>query len=156
MRALSSILVLISVFALALGISQPLLTFERLFFLTENPSLFGIVGGLAGDGDVLLAVVVALISIVFPAIKLVGLQTLIVIGPRNAPQLQRALAYLSKWSMMDVVLVAIVIFAAKTSGLAAAFTQPGIWFYATSAVLGAIAAKLPLPDDDPTSESETD
>ena len=44
--------------------------------------------------------------------------------------------------MMDVLLVALVIFAAKTSGLANAFAQPGLWFYATSAIAGAIAAGL--------------
>lgn len=33
------------------------------------------------------------------------------------------------------MLVAIVIFAAKTSGMAEAFTQPGLWFYAGSAVM---------------------
>jgi len=45
---------------------------------------------------------------------------------------------LSKWSMMDVLLVAIVIFATKSSGLAQAFTQPGLWFYAGSSL--AVAA----------------
>jgi len=36
--------------------------------------------------------------------------------------------------MMDVLLVAIAIFAAKSSGLANAFTQPGLWFFALSTV----------------------
>ena len=36
--------------------------------------------------------------------------------------------------MMDVMLVALVIVAAKTSGVADAFTQPGLWFYAGSAL----------------------
>ena len=49
---------------------------------------------------------------------------------------------LSNWSMLDVVLVALVIFAAKTSGLATAFTQPGLWFFAVSAVLTAAASAL--------------
>jgi len=35
---------------------------------------------------------------------------------------------------MDVMLVAIVIAAAKTSGLANAFTEPGLWCYAGSAL----------------------
>jgi len=52
-----------------------------------------------------------------------------------AGRLGRIVPLLSKWSMMDVMLVAIVIFAAKTSGLAQAFTQPGLWFYAASAIL---------------------
>jgi paraquat-inducible protein A len=44
--------------------------------------------------------------------------------------------------MLDVVLVALVIFAAKTSGLATAFTKPGLWFFAASAVLTATASAL--------------
>ena len=44
--------------------------------------------------------------------------------------------------MMDVILVAIIVFAAKTSGLASAFTLPGLWFYAASVVLTVAAAAL--------------
>lgn len=49
---------------------------------------------------------------------------------------------MSKWSMLDVVLVALVIFAAKTSGLAKAFTMPGLWFFAASAILTAAASQM--------------
>jgi paraquat-inducible protein A len=42
---------------------------------------------------------------------------------------------LTKWSMMDVMLVAIVIAAAKTSGLANAFTEAGLWCYAGAALM---------------------
>jgi paraquat-inducible protein A len=56
--------------------------------------------------------------------------------------MHRLLGAVSKWSMMDVLLVALVIFAAKTSGLADAFTQPGLWFYATSVATAAIATVL--------------
>ena len=44
--------------------------------------------------------------------------------------------------MMDVLLVALVVFAAKTSGFATAVAQPGVWFYAVSALAGAAAAGL--------------
>jgi paraquat-inducible protein A len=55
----------------------------------------------------------------------------------------RLLPVLGKWSMMDVMLVAIVIVAAKTSGMASAFTQPGLWFYAASAIMtGLLQVKL--------------
>jgi paraquat-inducible protein A len=42
--------------------------------------------------------------------------------------------------MMDVLLVAIVVFAAKTSGLANAFSQPGLWFFALSAITVTLAS----------------
>jgi paraquat-inducible protein A len=43
---------------------------------------------------------------------------------------------------MDVLLVAIVIAAAKTSGLAEAFSQPGLWFYAGSTLAVSAAQAL--------------
>ena len=49
---------------------------------------------------------------------------------------------LANWAMMDVVRVALVIFAAKTSGLATAFTLPGLWFFALSVVLTVGASAL--------------
>ena len=43
----------------------------------------------------------------------------------------------SLWSQGSPAL-ALVIVAAKTSGMATAFTQPGLWFYAASAVMTGI------------------
>ena len=54
---------------------------------------------------------------------------------KKAGWMTRLLPVLGKWSMMDVMLVALVIVAAKTSGMASAFTQPGLWFYAASAIM---------------------
>jgi len=51
-------------------------------------------------------------------------------------------SYLAKWSMLDVLLVAIAIFAAKTSGLASAVSQPGLWFFAISTITISAATKL--------------
>ena len=44
--------------------------------------------------------------------------------------------------MMDVMLVAIVIAAAKTSGLATAFTEPGLWCYAGAALMTTVVQFL--------------
>ena len=59
--------------------------------------------------------------------------------PSQLPLNEAKAASLAKWSMVDVLLVAILIFAAKTSGIANAFTQPGLWFLALSAVTAAAA-----------------
>ncbi len=73
----------------------------------------------------LLSVVIVLFSIVFPTAKLYSAFHSML----NERDLPGWIAILGKWSLMDVLLVAILIFAAKTSGLASAFAQPGIWFY---------------------------
>ena len=130
-----------SAFCLALGLVLPLVRFEKLYFFSETPSLIGIVTSLWSQGSLALAVVIALLSIVFPIAKLIGIAveaTAPSAGGRQDRAVARLLPILGKWSMMDVMLVALVIVAAKTSGMATAFTQPGLWFYAASAVMTGI------------------
>ena len=90
----------------------------------------------------MLSTVVASFSIVFPCLKLGLLHVVAYSGTGTAGQIPTWLQRLSNWSMLDVMLVALVIFAAKTSGLATAFTLPGLWLFATSAVLTALASAL--------------
>ena len=139
-------LLVLSTLCLAFGLVLPLVRFEKLYFFNETPSLIDIVLSLWGQGSGGLALLVALFSIVFPVIKLFGIALEATAPPRvdaKAGWLARLLPVLGKWSMMDVMLVALVIVAAKTSGMASAFTQPGLWFYAASAIMtGLLQMKL--------------
>lgn len=136
-----AVMLVLASMLLALGIVLPLARFEKLYFFVDKPSLFEIVVALWRDGNAWLALLVGLLSIAFPIVKLVGLgaEAFMVPGTDTRSGILHALVpLLSKWSMMDVLLVAIVIFAAKSSGLAEAFTQPGLWFYAASSVLAGL------------------
>lgn len=120
----------------AFGIVLPLVTFEKLYFFKDNPSLLGIVSSLFDNGDYALAVLVALFSIAFPLAKMVAIAAEALSPPEGEKGwFARLVPILTKWSMMDVMLVAIVIAAAKTSGLARAFTETGLWCYAGSALM---------------------
>lgn len=150
MNFLKPICLFAAPFMLALGLSLPLIQLNKLHFFSETPSLIGLLSELWGNGDALLATIVGLFSVVFPIVKLIVLTAEFLNGkPRKGGSLLVAIfPYLAKWSMMDVMLVAIVIFAAKTSGFATAFTQPGLWFYAGSAILSGIMPYLaPKPAD---------
>ena len=126
--------------AFGLGIALPLVHFEKFYFFSESPSLIELIAGLWVEGDVGIAVLVAVFSIISPFMKmLIVFHAATHRGTRAFPGW---LSYLSKWSMMDVLLVALIIFGAKTSGIATAITQPGIWFYTSAAVLSVIAAEL--------------
>ena len=87
-----------------------------------------------------LAIIVGFFSILFPALKLLYLLTASLMPQMfvNVRGLS-ALSTLSKWSMMDVLVVALVIVATKTSGLAKATAQPGLWYFTACVVLMAIA-----------------
>lgn len=146
---LISFLLLLAPITFTLGIILPLVRFETFYFFDDTPSLLGIITTLFDGGDYLLAILVAGFSVVFPLIKQLAV-TLEAVN--HAPSqsedlseqgfLSKLVPVLSKWSMMDVLLVAIVIVAAKSSGVASAFSQPGLWFYASSALITIIAHQL--------------
>ncbi|MGK6316544.1 paraquat-inducible protein A [Neorhizobium sp. DT-125] len=142
MSWLRPVLLVLAAICLGLGLLLPIIRFERLYFFSETPSLVEIVAALFRQGDVALSLVVGLFSIVFPIAKLAGLALQLSGRAGEAGVFRRAMPHLSKWSMMDVMLVAIVIVAAKSSGLAAAVSQPGLWFYAASAVIAGLLPSL--------------
>lgn len=127
-------------FCFGLGLVLPVAVFETLLVFTERPSLIEVVVRLWDEGDVAIAFLVGLFSVVFPAAKLLVLH-LAAYAPERLHWVER-IGVLSKWSMADVLVVALAIFAAKTSGLADAATQAGIWFYAAATLLSAVAALI--------------
>jgi len=144
------VLLIAAPFLLALGLILPLVRFETLYFFNKTPSLIEIVLSLWQGGDGLLAAIVALVSIVLPFLKMIGITVeamgitaeATAAGRSGSLFCRRVVPHLSKWSMMDVLLVAIVIAAAKTTGLADAFTQPGLWCYAASSMISGLLHSL--------------
>lgn len=140
-------------FCFALGITLPLVRIERFFVLTDEPSLITMIASLYRSGEWAIAGLVLLFSVIFPAMKLFLLHAAAFAQAGENSRVPAWFRALSNWSMLDVVLVALVIFAAKTSGLATAFTQAGLWFFAASVALTVIAAaiikKRETPKTDP-------
>lgn len=122
------------------GLVLPIAVFESFLVFSERPSLIEVLTGLWQEGDWAIAAVVGLFSVAFPAAKLMVLH-LAAYSPDRVHWVKRV-GVLSKWSMADVLVVALAIFAAKTSGLAEAATQAGIWFYAAATLLSAGAAMI--------------
>ncbi|MRG56575.1 paraquat-inducible protein A [Phyllobacterium sp. SYP-B3895] len=141
-RFIIPILLFVATFTLALGLTMPLMNVSKLYFFDESPSLLDIIGSLWRSGDWFLALTVLLFSVILPVAKLGVAQMAAAQVPAASRALHRWVGLLSKWSMLDVLLVALVIFGAKTSGLATAIAQPGLWFFTASAILSAVAAHL--------------
>jgi len=134
------ILLAVAAFSFGLGITLPLVSLDKLLFFTETPSLKTIIMGLWEQGETVLALIIIAFSVLLPAAKILLLHIAVYRGKKS-----RSLALLSvasKWSMMDVLLVALVIFSAKTSGLATASAMPGIWFYATATLASVLASVM--------------
>jgi paraquat-inducible protein A len=124
----------------ALGVTQPLMEIDRLYFFTTTPSLIEITSSLWTHGDYAIAGITALFSLIFPLAKLAVLHLAAYPPATGALRVPHWFKALARWSMLDVLVVALVIFAAKTSGLASAAAKPGLWFFAASVVLTALAS----------------
>ncbi|MFK5977874.1 MAG: paraquat-inducible protein A [Rhizobiaceae bacterium] len=135
MQTIRPLLLLISAISFGLGISLPLIHFQKFFFFSDTPSLLMMVGGLWQEGEIGLTLVVGLFSIVLPICKQAA--TYQAVFTRR--KLSKWAGVIAKWSMLDVLMVALLVFAAKSSGLATVTAQPGIWFFALSTVTIAIA-----------------
>ena len=127
-----------------LGISLPIIKLNQFFFFTDEHSILSMIRGLFVEGELLLGLIILLFSVVLPAVKIMVLSWLLVCGRNQArpPFIVKLVAALGKWSMIDVLLVALVIFAVKSSGLGTATSQPGLYFFAASVVITSIAAAM--------------
>jgi len=112
-----------------------------------NQYLLGIIKSLFLDGSIFLGIIIFLFSVVFPILKIV-LCTLAIVpfssnGPQRKDKIIKAIGYVSKWSMADVFIVAVIIVMFKAKGFNFKFTaEAGIYFYAISAILSSLAIIL--------------
>jgi hypothetical protein len=110
-----------------------------------NQYLLGIIKSLFADGSFFLGIIIFLFSVVFPILKIV-LCTVALISFQKTDakdKIIKAIGYVSKWSMADVFIVAVIIVMFKAKGFNFKFTaEPGIYFYAISAILSSLAILL--------------
>ncbi|MGI9405213.1 MAG: paraquat-inducible protein A [Hyphomicrobiaceae bacterium] len=129
-------------FCLYLGVTEPVLKLNRLYFLTDEHSMWSVVQALFAKNELFLAGIIFVFSIVFPAMKLFYLLVAALMPEHASEDRKRLMAWMSwlgKWSMLDVLVLALVIFYAKSNDFADAATLPGIYYFTASVVLTMLA-----------------
>jgi len=137
-RFLLSLAIIGAAVCLALGISMPIIKLTKMVFWTTEHSLISTVSVLIGDGQTFLGFTVLIFSIVFPVLKLLYLLLVSTLPAdeifRQSRRL-RALEWLGKWSMHDVLVLALTIFFIKSQGLYDAASLTGVYFFTAAVVL---------------------
>lgn len=127
---------------LALGLCLPVLEVER-FFLFSNPfSIAESLFALAGAKEYFLFAVVFCFTVVFPVTKLGWAAMLWARIDVNDPSFDRMLHVLDalgKWSMLDVMLLAIAVASIKLSLVGEAHANPGLYLFC-AAILTAMGS----------------
>lgn len=144
-------LLLVSAVCLAVGIVAPMLSIVasrevpvlgQVVLRYESKSVVGTVQALLARGNIAVAALLALFSIVVPVGKLV----LSAIGAHRgglARRARQALHLVGRWSMTDVFVVAVLlaVLAGQSGDSTDAWVGHGLWFFLAYAVLSLVAAR---------------
>ena len=119
------------------GLILPIVEFRRFWLFDDSYSILSLVGALGTAGEWLLAMIVAAFAVVFPAAKILLLGGILGRLPdvSGRSRTVHALEIIGKWSMLDVLVVAVMIVAVKVSGMQSAATQPGIYVFVAAILL---------------------
>jgi paraquat-inducible protein A len=138
-----NLLLILAVALLVVGLQMPILTLEKFYFFSNTVSLLSALKQLAVESEWGLFALVGAFSVVFPILK--NLALLIVWnfdaaqGAGHRRHLQW-LAVFSKWSMLDVFVVALLVVSVKLGSLAEAHVGMGIYAFAASVILTTLLA----------------
>jgi len=139
-------LLIIAALCLPLGLLLPVLETTRLWVFKTSYSLIDAVRALIAEGELLLGLLIAVFSLVTPAVKLIAVTMLhLRRAGSGAGGLAHTVDHLGKWSLTDVLVVALLIVLTSGTGLELT-AQPGLWFFAASAVLLMLASGLVVRD----------
>jgi paraquat-inducible protein A len=154
---LLGILIVAATVCLVLGLTLPIVRLTRFYVWTDVHSMISILEELYAAKEFFLAVVIGLFSVVFPFIKLLyllGLFSARNVNPARRSRLLRHMSWLGKWSMLDVLVLALLIFYAKSTKLADAVSMPGIYMFAAAVVLTMLAYAIIEHEADRPSQPE--
>jgi len=141
-RFLLSLAIVAAAVCLALGISLPIIKLTRYVFWSTEHSLLTTVTVLIAKNQLFLGITVLVFSIILPILKLfylVLLSALPAAEVRRQGLRLRALEWLGKWSMHDVLVMSLMIFFIKSQGLYDAASLSGVYFFTASVVLMILA-----------------
>jgi paraquat-inducible protein A len=138
---LSFLIILATVF-FALGIILPTIRFTTVYVWTNQHSILTIMYALFETDEIFLCAVLFAVSIFFPFMKLFYLLTLITshdIEPEFRRKSIATMEWLGRYSMTDVMVLALMIFYVNSSGYTEATVLPGVYFFAASALITMLA-----------------
>ncbi len=154
LRTLALHLIGVSAIFLMVGIVAPMLTvvaqtevtlLGEVVFQYESRSIIGTSRHLASGGNLLVAALLFLFSVLIPVVKL--LLSFVALGrfaERSKQFALRSIRFIGKWSMTDVFVVAILLafLSTESKSFTDASLGPGLYFFAGYGLLSLIAGQV--------------
>jgi paraquat-inducible protein A len=123
---------------LILGWTLPILSVTSFWVMTAEHSVFGGLMTFFADGEWLLLLAIGGFAVVFPAMK-IAIGAWAWARPNHASGALKLAHSVSKWSMLDVFVIALVVMTAKSSVVADASVGVGAWCFTGAAIASTLA-----------------
>jgi hypothetical protein len=136
------LLIILATVFFALGIIMPTIRFTTVYVWTTEHLILTIIYALFENDEIFLCAVVFAVSVFFPFLKLFYLLTLITSHDMPPDFRKKSIAtmeWLGRYSMTDVMVLALMIFYVNSSGYTEARVLPGVYFFAPSALMTMLA-----------------
>jgi len=140
MTGLTIALLLLSSLLLPLGLVLPALQTTQFAFWSGEHSILGFGWALFAGEEYALAAIVWIFSLAFPITKLVWMWRLTGRDATSSTAALQRLEFLGKWSMADVLVVALIVFSARGSAVFAAEPAIGLYAFTASILLAMLAS----------------
>ena len=127
------------------GLTLPILSVPKFWLFGDTVSIVSAIKSLYAAGEIFLATVLLVFSILFPVAKNLAMLAVFIKGARIgrfSRHLMRIAAVLGKWSMLDVFIVAILVASVKLGVLAHASVLSALYFFAASVILTNLLSTL--------------
>lgn len=143
-RIIIAFLLWISLLTLAIGIFAPVMTFKRLVFYKTTFSIRSGLVALFKEGEYILFLVIFVFTIMFPVMKIALLFLIRYYRAWSQVKKKKFLHYLnliSKWSMLDVFIVALLVVIVRLGIMGKVEVRWGIYVFAVSVILSALVTQ---------------
>ena len=143
-RVIFDLLLWISLITLTIGIFSPVMTFKKLIFYKNTFSIHSGLATLFKEGEYILFLIIFVFTILFPTVKIILLALIHYF--RFWPQDKRKsllhyLSLASKWSMLDVFIVALLVVIVRLGITGRVEVRWGIYVFAVSVILSTLATQ---------------
>jgi len=137
---LTTALLILAIVLLPLGLLLPALQTREIFWRSEH-TIIGFGLALYAEGDYLLAGLLLGFSVAFPTLKLGWMLRLHFGHLEKLSRMRlRVLEALGKWSLADVLVIAVIVMSLKDSWAFGARPLPGVFLFAASTMLAMFAS----------------
>ncbi|MGB3860716.1 MAG: paraquat-inducible protein A [Candidatus Aminicenantaceae bacterium] len=138
------LLLWISSITFAIGIFAPVMTFKKLIFYTNTFSIKSGLASLFKEGEYILFLIIFVFTILFPVVKILLLSMIHYFRFWSQEKRKKLLHYLSlvsKWSMLDVFIVALLVVIVRLGISGKVEVRWGIYVFAVSVILSTLATQ---------------